>query len=44
MERDQLLSYAERTGVSEDIAARRLSPVLADDARRPGKDEAKAAA
>ncbi len=44
VERDQLLSYAERTGVSEDIAARRLSPVLADDARRPGKDEAKAAA
>ena len=44
VERDQLLRYAEHTGVSVEDAARLLSPVLADDANRPGKDESKEAA
>ncbi len=44
VERDQLLRYAEHTGVSVEVAARRLSPVLADDATRPGKDEVQEAA
>jgi len=44
VERDQLLRYAEQTGVSEQEAARRLSPVLADDATRPGKNEVSEAA
>ena len=44
VERDQLLSYAERAGVSENVAARRLSPVLSDDARKPVPGEAKQAA
>jgi 5-methyltetrahydrofolate--homocysteine methyltransferase len=41
VERDQLLSYAERAGVSEEEAIRRLSPVLSDNARDPGGDDAR---
>ena len=44
VERDQLLDYAKRAGVSEQDAIRRLSPVLSDDARKPGTGEVKAAA
>jgi 5-methyltetrahydrofolate--homocysteine methyltransferase len=43
VERDQLLSYAERAGVSEATAIRRLSPVLSDEARVPSEGELKAA-
>ena len=43
VERDQLLSYAERAGVPEETAIRRLSPVLSDEARTPGDERRKAA-
>ncbi len=39
VERDQLLDYVERTGVSEREAIRRLSPVLAEGADKPSKGE-----
>ncbi len=44
VERDQLLDYAERAGVPVEMAARRLAPVLADDAAKPREDEQKKAA
>ena len=44
VERDQLLSYAERAGVDEKTAARRLSSVLAEGADKPGKGEQRQAA
>ena len=43
VERDQLEDYAARTGVSLDIARRRLSPVLSDDALSPAGDTREAA-
>ncbi len=44
VERDQLLSYAARAGVPEAVAASRLSPILADNARTPGPGEQQEAA
>ena len=44
VERDQLLGYAERAGVDEKTAIRRLSPVLADGADKPGDEEQRRAA
>ena len=43
VERDQLLSYAERAGVPVSIAARRLAPVLADGAANPSEVPRRAA-
>lgn len=43
VERDQLLSYAERAGVPESTAARRLAPVLADGATDPSEVPRRAA-
>jgi len=44
VERDRLLDYAARTGLSEAHAVRRLSPVLSDYATTPGPDETRQAA